>query len=165
MFEKLITVNNEKNICKLLISILIAEAVGLLSGFLGRSNVNTYMELNKPSFAPPGWLFPIVWIILYLLMAIAAYRIWMKGEQGEDVNEALKFYSLQLVFNFFWSIIFFRFELYGVAFFELLILLLLVIYTTYLFYKIDPLAAYLMIPYLLWLSYAGILNYSIWKLN
>jgi tryptophan-rich sensory protein len=165
MFEKLITVNNEKNICKLLISILIAEAVGLLSGFLGRSNVSTYMEFNKPSFAPPGWLFPIMWIILYLLMAIAAYRIWMNGEQGEDVNAALKFYSLQLVFNFFWTIIFFRFELYGVAFFELLILLLLVIYTTYLFYKIDPLAAYLMIPYILWLSYAGILNYSIWKLN
>jgi tryptophan-rich sensory protein len=165
MFDKLITVNNEKNICKLLISILIAEAVGLLSGFLGRSNVNTYMEFNKPSFAPPGWLFPIVWIILYLLMAIAAYRIWMNGEQGEDVNAALKLYSLQLVFNFFWTIIFFRFELYGVAFFELLILLLLVIYTTYLFYKIDPLAAYLMIPYILWLSYAGILNYSIWKLN
>lgn len=163
--KSLITVDGEKNISKLIISILIAEGVGLLSGLLGMSNASSYLELQRPAFSPPAWVFPVVWTILYLLMGIAAYRIWMKGEQGYEVRPALKAYAIQLVLNFFWTIIFFRLGLPGIAFFELLLLLLFVLYTTYLFYQIDPLSAYLLIPYILWLVFAGILNYSIWKSN
>lgn len=153
------------NLGALIISIIIAEGVGLLSGFLGMSNSKTYMEFKKPSFSPPGWIFPIVWTILFLLMAIAAYMIWVKGKQGEKITKALTLYIIQLILNFFWTIIFFRFKLYGLAFFELLLFLVTVLMTTFEFYKIDKISAYLMIPYILWLSFAGVLNYAIWMLN
>ena len=165
MFNKIFKVNGDKSFSNLIISILIAEGVGLLSGYLGRSNPNTYMQFNKPSFSPPSWVFPVVWTILFFLMAIAVYRIWIRGKQGEDITKPLILYTVQLILNFFWTIIFFRFNLYGVAFIELLVLLVIVIITTFSFKKIDRLAAYLMIPYILWLGFAGILNYAIWMLN
>lgn len=165
MINGVFKVNGKKSISALIISIIIAEGIGLFSGFLGMSNSKTYMEFNKPSFSPPGWVFPIVWTILFLLMAIAAYRIWIMGKQGENVEKAVKLYTLQLILNFLWTIIFFRFKLYGAAFFELLLLLIIVIMTTFEFNKFDKLAAYLMVPYILWLSFAGVLNYTIWMLN
>lgn len=165
MVYSVFKVNGEKSISNLIISIIIAEGIGLLSSFLGMSNSKTYMQFNKPPFSPPSWVFPIVWVILFLLMAIAAYRIWLRGKQGEDITKALTLYALQLILNFFWPIIFFRFKLYGVAFFELLLLLVSIIMTTFEFNKLDKLAAYLMIPYILWVSFAGILNYTIWMLN
>lgn len=163
--NRLYEVNREKSIGDLIISIIIAEGVGILSGFLGMANSMNYMQFNNPSFSPPSWIFPIVWTILYLLMGIAAYKVWIKGKQGEKNTKALVLYSLQLILNFFWSIIFFRFNLYGVAFFELLLLIIIVIMTTFEFYKTDKIAAYLMIPYILWLSFAGVLNYTVWMLN
>lgn len=163
--NKLSEANQERSIGDLIISIIIAEGVGILSGFLGMTNSMNYMQLKKPSFSPPSWIFPIVWTILYLLMGIAAYKVWIKGKQGEKNTKALVLYILQLILNFFWSIIFFRFNLYGVAFFELLLLIIIVIMTTFEFYKTDKIAAYLMIPYILWLSFAGVLNYTVWMLN
>jgi tryptophan-rich sensory protein len=158
-------VNGEKNIVALIISVLLAQGVGFLSGFLSMTASSNYENFNKPPFSPPGWVFPIVWTILYFLMAVAAYRIWMKGKAGEDVSKALTLYFTQLFLNFLWSIIFFRFRLYAIAFLELLILLVFILLTTFEFYRIDKPSAYLMIPYIAWVSFAGVLNYAIWMMN
>ncbi|MBZ9637316.1 TspO/MBR family protein [Clostridium sp. FP1] len=158
-------VKGEKNIVALIISVLLAEGVGFLSGFLSMTASKDYKNFNKPSFSPPGWVFPVVWTILFFLMAVAAYRIWMKGKSGEDVTKALILYVVQLFLNFLWSIIFFRFRLYAIAFLELLLLLVFILLTTFEFYRIDKPSAYLMIPYIVWVSFAGVLNYAIWMLN
>jgi benzodiazapine receptor len=158
-------VDGKTNIVALIISILLAEGIGFLSGFLSMTSSSAYENFNKPSFSPPGWVFPVVWTILYFLMAVAAYRIWMKGKSGENVSKALLLYAFQLFLNFLWSIIFFRFRLYAIAFLELLVLLVFILLTTFEFYDIDKPAAYLMIPYIAWVSFAGVLNYTIWMLN
>ena len=158
-------VKGEKNIIALIISILIAEGIGQLSGFLSMTASNDYEKFNKPPFSPPGWVFPIVWTILFFLMAVAAYRIWMKGKSGEDARKALVLYSTQLFLNFLWSIIFFRFRLYAIAFLELLLLLVFILLTTFEFHRIDKTSGYLMIPYIAWVSFAGVLNFAIWMLN
>jgi translocator protein len=158
-------VNGNKNLFALILSILLAEGTGALSSFLGMSNVNFYKSLQRPVFSPPGLVFPIVWGILYLLMGIAAYRIWMHGQTGRYVNKALTLYVIQLFFNFLWTIIFFRFQLFGLAFIELVVLLILILLTTFEFFTIDKISGLLMIPYILWVSFAGVLNFSIWLLN
>jgi len=158
-------VNDKKNLLALLLSILIAEGTGALSGFLSMNTNKVYQSLNKPSFSPPAYVFPIVWTILFFLMAVAAYRIWMIGESGINVKKALILYVVQLILNFFWSIIFFRFNLLGLAFVELIFLLVFILLTTFEFYKHDKIATYLMIPYIIWVTFAGILNYTIWMIN
>ena len=158
-------VNGEKSIIALIVSILLAEGIGFLSGFLSMTSSSDYANFNKPAFSPPGFLFPVVWTILFFLMAVAAYRIWMKGKSGEDVSKALVLYGVQLLLNFLWSIIFFRFRLYAIAFLELLLLLVFILLTTFEFYRIDKPSAYLMIPYIAWVSFAGVLNYAIWMMN
>jgi len=158
-------VNGEKNIIALIISILIAQGVGFLSGFLSMGGSSAYDNFTKPNFSPPGWVFPVVWTILFFLMAVAAYRIWMIGKSGGDVKKALILYGFQLFLNFLWSIIFFRFRLYAIAFLELLLLLVFILLTTFEFYKSDKTSAYLMTAYIAWVSFAGVLNYTIWMLN
>lgn len=158
-------IDGEKNVLALIISILLAQSVGILSGFLSNSSQSTYESFNKPFFSPPAWVFPVVWTILFFLMAVAAYRIWMKGKSGSDVQKALVLYCVQLFLNFLWSIIFFRFRLYAIAFLELLLLLVYILLTTFEFYKTDKISAYLMIPYIAWVSFAGVLNYAIWMMN
>lgn len=158
-------VDGEKNIFALILSILVAELTGALSGFLGMTGRAQYNGLKRPFFSPPGYVFPIVWVILYFLMGVAFYRIWLKGKQGEEIKRASILYFIQLFLNFLWSIIFFRFNLYGAAFFELLLLLVFILLTTFEFFKHDKIAAYLMIPYVIWVSFAGVLNYVIWILN
>lgn len=158
-------VDGKKSIIALIISILIAQGTGILSSFLSMSTSSAYEKFNKPFFSPPAWVFPVVWTILFFLMALAAYRIWMKGKSGEDVTRALLLYAIQLFFNFLWSIIFFRLRLYAVAFLALLILLVFILLTTFEFCRIDKPAAYLMIPYIAWVSFAGVLNFAIWLLN
>lgn len=163
--KNIFKVEGKFDLTALILSILLAEGIGLLSGYLGMSDRTFYNNLVRPSFSPPGWIFPIVWTILYLLMAIAAYRIWLQGKEGKDVKKALKLYGIQLVLNFLWTIIFFRFQLFGAAFIELMVLLVFILLTTFSFYEIDKKAAYLMVPYILWVSFAGVLNYALWKLN
>ena len=148
-----------------LISIGIAEGVGILSAVLTKDTMGKYKNLVQPLFSPPGWIFPIVWSILFLLMGIASYRIYYHGFQNAKVKNSLVFYEIQLAFNFFWTIIFFRLGLRGIAFLWILILLSLIVLVTVKFYKIDKIAAYLMTPYILWVSFASILNFSIWQLN
>lgn len=145
----------------LIISILIPLTVGAISSLLSGSM--SYSAFNKPSFSPPGYFFPIVWTILYILMGISSYIIYSSDNAGKD--KALKTYTLQLIFNFFWSILFFGFSLYLFAFIWLIGLIILIIIMIYQFYNINPLAAYLQIPYLLWCLFAAYLNYTIYTLN
>lgn len=163
--KNIFKVNGTVNLLALIISVFISESIGLLSGYLGMSNSNFYGNLQKPFFSPPGWIFPIVWGILYFLMGVAAYRIWVCGKQGANVQKGLTLYAIQLFLNFLWTIIFFRFQLFGVAFLELLLLLVFILLTTFEFLKIDKISALLMLPYILWVSFAGVLNFSIWLLN
>lgn len=134
-------------------------------GFLNKDSFKMYKILEKPWFAPPAVAFPIVWTILYILMALAAYRIYMKNRSGIKDGGAYFYYLVQLLVNFLWPFLFFSFRLYGIAFFIIIILLVLVIITVIKFYKNDKIAGILLIPYILWLSYATILNYYIWILN
>lgn len=147
---------------KLIICLVIPLAVGSLSAFLTRNSMETFESINKPILAPPAWLFPVVWTILYILMGIASYLVLTSGKENRT---ALIVYSIQLVFNFLWSIIFFNLELYLFAFIWLVLLWLLILETAILFYQISKSAGYLMLPYLLWVTFAGYLNYFIYLLN
>ncbi len=149
---------------KLIISILIPLAVGGLSALLTMDSMANFETINKPPLSPPGWLFPVVWTVLFILMGIASYLVWTSSKPYR-ARTALSVYAVQLFFNFFWSIIFFNFESYLFAFIWLIILWLLIILTTILFYRISKLAGYLMIPYILWVTFAGYLNFAIFLLN
>lgn len=139
--------------------------VGIVAGLLTRGSMETFSSLNKPPLSPPGILFPIVWTILYTLMGIASFLVYTSGKEKEEVNSALTIYFLQLAVNFFWSIFFFNLEWYIFSFFWLVLLWVLIFYTIRLFYPISDIAAYLLIPYLLWVTFAGYLNLGIAALN
>ena len=147
----------------LLVAIAIPEAVGALAGVLSGSGGELYTNLNQPPLSPPGWLFPVMWAILYALMGIASYLIWRSDDPGR--KQALTLYVIQLAVNFIWPIIFFRWQLYWVAVVVILLLVVLVIATMRSFYAIDKRAAYLLIPYLLWLLFATYLNIGVAILN
>lgn len=153
---------NIKNKSSLLIAILIPLAVGSLSALLS-GGMNSYAVLNKPALSPPAILFPIVWSILYVLMGISSYII--AASNSPDKKKALSVYWLQLLFNFFWSVFFFRFSLYLFSFVWLLAMIALIIIMIYRFYKISPIAAYLQIPYLIWCIFAAYLNFMVYQLN
>ncbi|EGT2190723.1 tryptophan-rich sensory protein [Clostridium perfringens] len=158
-------VNGKFNLGDLIISLLITLGGGYVIGKFIKESVQVYGTLNKPWFSPPAIVFPIVWTILYIIMAIAAYRIFLRHKQGEKTKSVLWFYIIQLVLNFAWSIIFFNFKLYGLAFIELIILLIFIVITTIKFLKFDKIAGILMIPYIIWVSFAGVLNFFVWMLN
>ena len=149
----------------LILSIAIPLIVGGLAGLISRGGMMTFDKLNKPYLSPPGWLFPIIWTILYILMGLASYIIITSGSNGNKTKTALKTYGIQLLFNFFWPIFFFNLNLYFFSFLWLVILWILILITTILFYKISKLAAYLILPYLLWVTFASYLNISIALLN
>lgn len=161
----ILKVNKEFNLGDLIISLLITLGGGFVVGLLIKNSVGIYQNLNKPWFSPRGEVFPIVWTILYVFMAVAAYRIFLRHKQGEKTKGALYIYLFQLILNFAWSIIFFYFRLYGLAFIELFILLVLIIICTFKFFNFDKIAGLLMIPYILWVSFAGVLNFFVWMLN
>ena len=124
-----------------------------------------YEKLNQPSFSPPNWLFGPVWTVLYLMMGVSAYLIWQKGLDNKTVRIALVIFAIQLILNSFWSIIFFGMKNLSFALAEIVILWIFIVLTIIKFYPIDKKAAYLLIPYLLWVSFATFLNYSILRLN
>ena len=148
------------------ISILIALAVGGASALLTMGNMEIYSEIKVPPLSPPSILFPIVWTVLYILMGISAAMIYTdKNSKKKEKKEALVPYASSLIVNFAWSIIFFNFRAFFVAFIWLLLLLYLIIKTVIEYKKINPLSAYLQIPYAIWVSFAGYLNLGIWLLN
>ena len=145
--------------------ILLAEAVGALSGWLTREGMQLYAQtIVKPPLSPPGWVFPIVWTILYALMGIGAAKIYQAPPSGNR-SLGLNLFVVQLVVNFFWSPIFFNLQAYGFAFVWLLLLWGLVLWMSLVFRKVDPTAAKLQIPYLLWLTFAAYLNLGVRYLN
>lgn len=158
-------VKNNKGLLTLILLILFIEAVGILSGYLGMSNPENYKSLIKPVFAPPSWVFVIVWPVLYLLMSFAAYKICMVRKQGQYINRAVTLFVIQLTLNFLWAIFFFNLRLIGLAFIELMLLLVFVMLTTFEFFRLNKFSGLLMIPYILWLCFAGVLNFAFWMLN
>lgn len=150
---------------KLIISLLIPLAVGGLSAFLTRGNMKFYEKVEQPPLAPPGWIFPVVWSILFLLMGISLYLVWISKAHPQQKKTAFAVFALQLFMNFIWSPIFFNMRRYLFAFVILLILWLLIITMITLFYRISKPAGLLQIPYLLWVTFAGYLNLGIYLLN
>ena len=148
----------------LLICLAIALAAGGLGALLS-GGMDTYPSLNQPPLSPPGWVFPIVWSILYLLMGYASYRVYMSEAQRADKRKALTFYGIQLALNFLWPRIFFGLQWYWAAFVWLLILWVCIYLTMYQFGQIDDTAENLLIPYLLWVTFAGYLNLGVALLN
>lgn len=145
--------------------ILLAEAVGALSGWLSRDGMKVYNEsVLQPPLSPPPILFPFVWGLLYALMGISASRVYLSPPSKER-SRGLNLFVAQLIINFFWSLIFFNAQAFGFAFFWLLFLWVLVLWMIFVFYRVDPLAAKLQIPYLLWLTFAAYLNAGVWYLN
>ena len=150
---------------KLLISILGCELVGVLATpFTLDSISNWYRYLHKPSFSPPNWIFGPVWTLLYLLMGVSLFLIW-KRKQNKETKEAIKWFLVQLAFNFLWSLIFFGGHQIVLALFDIVILLVAIYVTKEKFLKLDKTAGYLLLPYLLWVAFATALNLSILLLN
>ena len=147
----------------LMISLAIPLAVGALSGVLSMNAKDVYSTLELPALSPPPFLFPIVWTILYILMGISAYLVAVTNSPLRQ--KALFVYGLQLAFNFVWPLLFFVSQAYWVSFVWLAILWVLVFIMIILFYKIRPAAAFLQIPYLLWITFAGYLNLMVAILN
>ena len=149
----------------LLICVAIPLAVGGLAGLLSRGGMEVFASLEKPPLSPPGWLFPVVWTVLYVLMGIASYLVFTSGADRKTVGSALRVYGVQLVVNFLWPIFFFNFGWYLFSFIWLLLLLLLILITFARFWKISIPAACLLIPYLRWVVFAGYLNLGVPLLN
>lgn len=155
-----------KKVKPYVISILIPLAAGGLAAWLTMDSMDVYAKINQPALAPPGWLFPIVWGILYVLMGISSAIVYQDKEASlREKTSALRVYGLQLIVNFFWSIIFFNLQNYLFALIWLLLLWLLIIIMIIRFYRVKPIAAYLQIPYLLWVTFAAYLNLMIYLLN
>ena len=154
-----------RDIFRLVISILICQAAGIIGSFFTFTSVSGwYQTINKPSFNPPGYIFGPVWIILYLMMGISLFLIWQK-KHIVSIKYPVIIFSVQLFLNTLWSIIFFGLHNPLFAFFDILLLLVFIILTVISFYKVSKPASLLLIPYLLWVSFASVLNYFIVKLN
>jgi len=148
----------------LIIALAIPLAVGGLSALLS-GGMDTYKTLNQPPLSPPGWIFPVVWSVLYLLMGYASYRVYTSDSPQPEVKKALTAYGIQLFLNFLWSPVFFGLQWYWVAFVLLVLLWIAIYLTMHLFGQIDDTAENLLIPYLLWVTFAGYLNLGVWLLN
>ncbi len=155
-----------KNPLKLFISIVGCELVGITGGlFTANAIPGWYQTLNRPFFSPPNWVFGPVWTTLYFLMGVAAYLIWSKGLNKNKSKQAWIYFSIQLALNFSWSIVFFNLQSIALAFLIILALLYSIYKTYQAFSKISPVAGKLLIPYLLWVSFASIINLSLLILN
>lgn len=151
------------NIKHLLISLAISLGVGMLSGLLTMGAMDSFEKIIKPSLTPPGIVFPFVWAVLYILMGISAYIIYESDSPNK--KKALTIYAIQLAANFVWPLLFFNAQAYLASFLLILFLWLAIILMISNFYKINKCAAYLQIPYLLWVTFAAYLNFAIFLLN
>lgn len=145
--------------------VLLVEAVGFLAALLTMDGVDIFqMYAEQPPLTPPSWVFPVVWTILYGLMGISAARIWEKPDSNER-TQALRWFWLQLILNFLWTLIFFNAQAYGIASIWILALWAAVAWMITRFWKIDKLAGWLQIPYLVWLTLAAYLTFGVWVRN
>jgi len=178
-----------KKILKFIISIIICQLAGVVGSFFTVPAIGDwYAKLNKPSFTPPGSFIGLVWVILFFLMGISLYLVWSKnwqinisaeGQERKAWNRfseklwsgtwreenTIAIFILQLVLNILWSVIFFGLKSPGPAFFELIMLWFAILYTIANFYRVSKTAAYLLIPYIFWVSFAGFLNFRLWRMN
>jgi translocator protein len=160
------TTTTLSNNWKLVICIIICQATGIISGLLTNTQNNLwYDRIAKPSWNPSGYLFGPVWTILYLLMGISLWIIWKSNAPEGQKMEACFIFALQLFLNFWWTILFFKFHSPIAAFIEIILMIVLIFVTIFKFSEISKTAAWLLVPYFLWVSFAAILNYNIWKLN
>jgi translocator protein len=157
---------NYRNIFKLIFSIIIAHSAGIIGSLFTVSAIATWYEgLVKPVFNPPNWIFGPVWLVLYTLMGVALYLIWNKGLSNKQVRFTFIFFIVHLIFNALWSIVFFGLQNILLGLIVILVLWLMILSLISLSWKIDRRASYLLMPYLLWVSFATLLNFSILQLN
>jgi tryptophan-rich sensory protein len=151
---------------KLVIAVALPVVVGGLSGFATAKGVSDwYPTLVKPSFNPPAWVFGPVWTVLYIMMGVAAYLVWLRGFDSEGVRAALAVFVIQLALNGLWSILFFGMQQPGWALAEIVVLWVAIGATVWLFWRVVPAAGVLLLPYWAWVSFATVLNASLWWLN
>jgi len=151
---------------KLEFAVVVCQLAGVLGSLFTSPQIPTwYATLQKPGFSPPNWLFAPVWIILFVLMGISAYLVWNKGLEYKEVKMSLLVFGIQLALNVLWSFLFFGLQSPFHAFIEIIILWATIAFTIVSFSKISKSAGLLLLPYILWVSFAMILNFYIWKLN
>ena len=151
---------------KFIISILLCESVGIISGLLASANNNVWFDnLIKPSWNPPGYLFAPVWTTLYLFMGISLALIWTNKASERSKRSAYVLFATQLFLNFWWSIFFFQFHSPALALVDIVLLVITIVLTIFSFSSFSKTASWLLVPYILWVSFATILNFSIWNLN
>lgn len=151
---------------RLVFAIIVCESAGLIGSiFTFPAIAGWYSGLVRPEIAPPNWIFGPVWTTLFVLMGIAAFLVWKNGRDRQEVKIALAIFGGQLILNTLWSIIFFGLHNPGAALLEIVFLWLAILATIITFARISRRAAWLLVPYILWVSFAGYLNYSIWILN
>ena len=156
----------KKDVLTLVISILICQCAGFVGSFFTRPSIPSwYVTLDKPAFTPPSWLFSPVWITLFLLMGISLFLIWRRGFTERKVRVALGFFGSQLIFNILWSVLFFGLRSPLAGFIDIVVLWVAIMLTILYFSKISKIAAVLLLPYLVWVSFASVLNFFIWRLN
>jgi translocator protein len=154
------------NIPLLLLCIALCQGAGLVGGWATAVSLREwYPLLRKPWFTPPNWLFPVAWTTLFLLMGIALYLVWRQGSDAPGVAPALAVFGIHLILNMLWSIFFFSLRSPGLAFGELILFWLSIVATIVAFAPLSTAAAWLLAPYLVWATFAGLLNWSIWRLN
>ncbi|MBW3004887.1 tryptophan-rich sensory protein [Candidatus Woesearchaeota archaeon] len=155
-----------KQMTKFLLSMILPFIAASIGSYFTTASVSTwYAALQKPSFSPPNWIFTPVWIILYLMMGLALYLVWKEGWETKLVKTGMILFFIQLVLNALWSIVFFGFHTPFYGLICIIALWVAIAATTYMFYRVSEKATYLMIPYLLWVTFAAILNYYIYILN
>ncbi|HAV11346.1 MAG TPA: TspO protein [Candidatus Moranbacteria bacterium] len=155
-----------QNAYRFFVSIFIAQSAGIIGSIFTLDSVSVwYPTLEKPFFSPPNWIFGSVWISLYTLMGISFYIIWQRGIERREVRFAMSLFLFHLALNALWSIFFFGFQSPLLAFVEIVILWAVIVWMIFKFWKISRLAAYLLLPYIVWVSFAAILNFSIFILN
>jgi len=151
---------------KLFLSIIVCQSAGFIGSFFTASAIpGWYASLEKPSFTPPGSVFAPVWITLYLLMGISLYLVLRRGFQDRNVRIALIVFAIQLILNAVWSVLFFGMNSPAAGFVDIVILWLAIVFTIYFFCGLSKISGILLIPYFLWVSFATVLNFSIWRLN
>ena len=166
MINGLNRMNDISKIAKLLCSVSTCLFIGFLGSYATRDSVTTwYASLSRPSFTPPDWTFGVVWPILYVMMGISAFLIWNKGLDKREVKLALVIFGLQLILNGLWTLVFFGLHLIGLALVEIIIMWAAILLTIFVFWRVSKTAALLLLPYILWVSFAIILNSGLFLLN
>ena len=155
-----------RELLKVVAFIILCQLAGVLGSVFTYASIPTwYASLQKPTFTPPNWLFGPAWLTLYTLMGISLYIVWKKGLDKKDVRLSVGLFGAQLALNSLWSFLFFGLKDLRLAFFEIVVLWVFIVASIASFYKVSKKAAMLLVPYILWVSFAALLNYSVWMLN